>query len=408
VELGGAPKADHRFWDDFGYCSAGPLYVGLTEWLIERIAEYNPDAIYFLSRDGFIIKRLFEMLRPASLRNLETQYLYASRRASQFAAIRKIDEQALNFLVQNYAANNVSVFLRRIGLDPQKYETEIREAGFQGVSQPVHNTDIEKLKQLFRALAQPICERAEAERKIMIDYLLASGLSEGRRVALVDIGWWGHSQQSIQDILEQSSRSPEIRGYYLGTLPFDANVSSKLRQEGYLYRLGEPAEYRNLVDSCVEIVELPFSSKEGSLVRMDRIPSGGFMPVRQTVTPREILRGEIVERIQSGGMHFVADFLALKQEFPNLSLTREEATNQLRRVLRSPTSEEAARLGDVPHMKDFGESTLGVISAPPRLLTLLRRRRLIQRYDVPWKAGLEARSSWLYRILYRLRMRELA
>jgi hypothetical protein len=107
-------------------------------------------------------------------------------------------------------------------------------------------------------------------------------------------------------------------------------------------------------------------------------------------------------------MHFVADFLALKQEFPNLSLTREEATNQLRRVLRSPTSEEAARLGDVPHMKDFGESTLGVISAPPRLLTLLRRRRLIQRYDVPWKAGLEARSSWLYRILYRLRMRELA
>jgi predicted HAD superfamily hydrolase len=408
AQLGGAPKADHKFWEDFGYCSAGPLYVGLTEWLIERIAECDPDAIYFLSRDGFIIKRLFEMLRPASLRNLETHYLYASRRASQFAAIRVIDEQALNFLVQNFSVNNVGVFLKRIGLDPQEFETEIRQAGFRSVSQPVHDTDIEGLKQLFRALARPICERAEVERKIMLDYLLASGLSEGRRIALVDIGWRGHSQQSIEDMLEQSSHFPEVRGYYLGTLPFDANVGSRLWQEGYLYRLGEPGEYRDMVHSCVEIVELPFSSKEGSLIRMDRTQSGEFVPVTQAVTPMEVFRGEIVERIQSGGMHFVTDYRALKQEFPNLSLTREEATNQLRRVLRSPTLEEAARLGDVPHLKDFGDSTPGVISAPPRLLSLLGRRRLIKRHNGTWRAGVEARSSWLYRILYRLRMRELA
>src|SRR5262249_10868118 len=37
------------FWEDFGYCSVGPLYVGLSEWLIAQVAEQKPQAIFFLS-----------------------------------------------------------------------------------------------------------------------------------------------------------------------------------------------------------------------------------------------------------------------------------------------------------------------------------------------------------------------
>lgn len=395
------------FWEDFGYSAAGPLYVGFGEWLVERVAKYNPQAVYFLARDGFVIQKLFDKFRPAGLANIKSHYIYASRRAMQFAAIQGLDEQALRFLGQSYALNEVGVHLRRIGLDPAQHEAAIRQAGFQDAGQPVRlRKDIVKLRQLFRLLEKSICERAAVERQVMLDYLVGAGISSGRRVALVDVGWQGSLHKSIQAMLEQSGHFPQITGLFVGTVASPAAVA--LDHSSYLFKLGEPREYRDIVLSCPEIMELLFSSVEGSLIRMERGSGGGFKPVQRAVTAAEASRSKIVESIQESGMQFVADYLALKGDFPGLSLTADDAFNQLRRVLRRPTSEEADRLGSVPDVKDFGDSTPGLIAAQPRLLRLLRRRGEIRRRQGGWTAGIEARTSWLYRVLYRLRMRDLA
>jgi predicted HAD superfamily hydrolase len=405
-----ASKPTDSFWEDFGFSSVGPLYVGLSEWLVAQIAEHTPQAVYFLSRDGFVVKRLFEMFRPPQLAHVESHYLYGSRRASRFAAIRSLDSDTLNYLVQNFGANEVGFFLARIGLDPCQYAPLVRKAGFRNVHQRVHRPeDRERLKQLLLSLADPICERAEAERKVMLDYLIASGLTNGRRVAIFDIGWRGTSHASIQEILKQNGHSVEIKGFYLGNVAFDDNLDLSVWQNGYLFRYGEPHEYRNLVFGGVDLVELPFSSaEEGALICMERTPSGGLAPVQQNLTPEEALRRQIVAKVQAGGMQFVTEYLALKREFPDLAVMREDAVNQLRRVMRWPTSEEAARLGDVPNAKDFGDSAHLAISPSPRLLGLLDSRRGIRLREAGWPAGARARASWLYRKLYRLRMRELA
>jgi hypothetical protein len=158
----------------------------------------------------------------------------------------------------------------------------------------------------------------------------------------------------------------------------------------------------------VEIVELLFSATEGSLIRMERTSAGDLVPIRQPVDAGEASRNESVRRLQTGAMEFVADYIALKQEFPDLAIPPEIAINQLRRVLRNPTFDEARFLGDIPHTKDFGDSTRTTISPRLSVLTLLDRRRLIKWREGHWRAGINARSSWLYRALYRLRMRELA
>lgn len=394
--------AAETFWEDFGYAAAGPLYTGFTEWLISRVIKDEPQAIYFLARDGFIIRRIFNMLRPPELAAVETHYLYASRRAFVLPAIRTIDDGAMLFLTQSFSMNKVGVYLERVGLQAKNHLGAIRSAGFGSASDLVKSSrDIEKLRRLIRSLSDAIVDRAREERAIVLDYFRQSGLGAGRRVAMVDIGWHGNQQRAITEMLEAEGDLPEIKGFYLGTM-FTANP--RLPHEAYLFKQGQPHEYERLILRCVEIVELLFSAAEGSLVRMARMPSGMVEPVLQPVDPDEATRNAIVEKVQAGAMQFVADYLALKKHFPELAITPEVAIAQLRRVLSNPTAEEAGHLGDVPHTKDFGTSTRRPISPRLGVFALLNPRRIIYWWEGPWRVGVEARSSWLYRSLRRLRM----
>jgi predicted HAD superfamily hydrolase len=401
-----ASDPERDFWEDFGYSTAGPLYAGFTEWLIEQAAESELDTIYFLARDGYLVQRLFETYRPPELSQIDTKYLYASRRSLKLAAIEDIDERTSEFLSLSFSLNEVGTFLVRIGLDPQAYLDDIKRAGFRNESQIVRTRrDFDRLSKLIKTLKEPILERARSERAVMLSYLESVGLSDGRSVALVDIGWQGSQQWAIHQLFHREGRSVRITGWFLGTFWFAENLfGKKLSHEAYLFRLGQPREYQDLVLGCVEICELLFSAPEGSLIYMDRLPTGGFVPICQPIDADEAIRNKVVERLQAGATQFVSDYFALKKEFPELTIDPETAIAQLRRLLRNPTLEEAVRLGDIPHTKDFGQSTRGPIAQRWHLLGLLRRRREIRWQEGPWRAGIEARSSRLYRALYRLRM----
>jgi predicted HAD superfamily hydrolase len=400
-------NSDQKFWEDFGYSTAGPLYTGFTEWLIEQIKKHELEAIYFLARDGYMIQRLFKMLRPPELASLDTHYLYASRRMLRFAAIRTFDNETLEFLTESFDPNEIGIFMQRIGLDPQLHVDAIKQAGFKSAHHVVKTrNEFERLRQLVKSLSNSICEQALSERSVILEYLENSGLVAGRRVALVDVGWRGYQQRSIQEILHAEGKVVHITGFYFGTFSNAKNFyGSELQHEAYLFKLGQPPEYEALTVSCTEISELLFSAPEASVLRMERTPIGDFVPVRQPIDADDALRNENVEQLQEGAMQFVADYLALKREFPDLAINPEIAINQLRRVLRDPTSCEAKHLGDIPHTKDFGDSARRPIAPRLSWFALLERRRLIRWLEGPWRPGIEARSSWLFRALYRMRMR---
>jgi predicted HAD superfamily hydrolase len=404
--LGEATEPRTDFWADFGYTSAGPLYVGFTEWLFAQVAKRELNAIYFLARDGYIVQQLFERYRPAPLAGVETHYLYASRRALNLAALEKPDERGLGFLMQSYVLNPVGIYLQRIGLDLEQYAGDIRRAGFDSARQVVKTPrDQENLEKLLVSLWEPIRKRALVERSITLDYLLKSGLGNGRSVALVDIGWQGSQQRAIQELLQSNGHVPPVIGFYLGTFRFaDHLIGSKQPNLAYLFNCGQPREYETLIFSSIEILELLFSAAEGSLIRIERTAAGEFVPIKQPIDADDASRNEILKQLQAGALQFADDYFALKQDFPELVIDPEVAITQLRRVLRNPTAEEAKSLGEIAHTKDFGESTRGPVARASSLLFLLQRRRYIRLREGTWRAGIEARSSWLYRALYRLRM----
>ena len=392
-------------WQDLGYATAGPLFVGFTEWLIAQVAARDLHALYFLARDGRIMQRVYQALAALTGKVVENHYLYASRRALNLPAIEAIDEAALWFLTRDdQKALTVAQYVERLGLDWRAYESDFRVAGFTDPHREIKGKAGQAcLRRLFVALAAPICARARAERTIVLDYLLHSGIGDGRNIGIVDIGWHGTMQRSITDILHASGYNPAICGFYLGTWEEAVFDQARHPHAAYLFRLGQPARYVELVKISVPIIEHMFSAPEGTILRLQKDANGGFIPVRLEAED-DAHRNESIMRLQQGAMQFVDDYMALKRRFPQLGVPKEVAVAQLERLLRFPTRSEACVLGDIRHAAPFGDLEKLPIARPPRPLKLLSGPRAFRQayWQSSWREGRDARASPLQRALYRL------
>jgi predicted HAD superfamily hydrolase len=398
--------SDTTFWQNFGYTTAGPLFVGFTEWLIAQASQRHLQRLYFLSRDGLIMKRVYETLTAQNPNAAEARYLYASRRASNVAAIEEIDDRTLNFLMSGTSVLQAAQFVQRLGVDWREHAATFRVCGFRSPQQLVVTAaDRACLRKLLLALAEPIRARARRERPVLMDYLAAAGLRAEVPVGMVDIGWHGSMQRAITDLLRSDGAKPGIVGLYLGTYQH-AVLAPELEypHEAYLFTLGQPPAMVALIQTCVEIVELLFSATEGSVTCIERKPNGEFTPVMDD-SDLEPHRVDIIRHLQAGAMEFAEEYARLKAHFSNLGLVQATAVAQLQRVLLHPTRREAECLGNISHGEGFGDVyTKRLIARPPssRLMLTSPRQYRKQFCQAFWEIGCLARLSPWERRLGRL------
>lgn len=68
------------FWYLMGYKVAGILYFGFVLWLYEQVKKFNINKLVFLSRDGFILKSVFnKFLKKKNDKKIKTFYVFSSR-----------------------------------------------------------------------------------------------------------------------------------------------------------------------------------------------------------------------------------------------------------------------------------------------------------------------------------------
>lgn len=382
--------SDDSFWYEFGYISAGPLFFGFINWLLACAIEDRVETLYFLSRDGQILKRVYDHVSPWVEYAPQSEYLYASRRALNVPAITEIDERTLDFLVSGTSILRVTQFLERLGLDPSLFTGAVREAGFSGLDQRVRTgTDYARLRTLFRSIADEIRHVAVGERSILLDYFRHVGILEKKRIGIVDIGWHGTLQDSISTLLSLSGRKIEIKGYYLGTFS-KAKAMCERGQEmaAYLCEHGEPESRHAIIKLCVELFEFLHLAPHGSVLRFAS-HDGHVGPVLEE-NDFERPRMKKASMAQQGALDFVEDFGTAWRQFRFLKIPVDLALQPIGEVLRDPTLMEAVMLGDLEHAEGFGNVyAQRYIAKPPGLLTAaINPRSLFDRYrQAFWKTG---------------------
>ncbi len=385
--------SDRTFWGDWGYRHAGPLLAGFGTWIVREVSRRAFGDVYFLSRDGYLIKDVVDRLLRAGFGSGEaprTHYLYASRRAFNLAAIDALDEHSQDFLVSGTSPMSPRQFLARIDIDIDRHLDAVAAAGFASPDEIVEGgLGYGRLRALLRALADSVLERAHSERDALDRYFRAEGLLDGGEVAIVDLGWHGTLQHAMAGLIRRMGATTRLTGYYMGTFPAAKRYADQGQaMHGYLCEEGNPVEMHAAIRTSVELFEWIFSAPHGSVCNF-RAGADGIEPVFAAFA-FESERWEAASAMQAGALRFVDDYLRLWQGQRLPDVPPAEALHMFHAALTHPTPEEARRLGHLQHAEGFGSVAVPrYIAKPPgSLWNPFTYPRLVRGYRAAfWRPG---------------------
>ena len=368
------------FYSSFGYGVFGPILYGYSKWLDNEFSEHGYDYVLFFSREGYFIKKAYEVVH--SLSGPSRMYFYASRRALQVPAI---------WINPEYSCVMKSMFLPREfsldwlinhwGLNTDNCTTCIGEVGLTKKTKLSKFSVLEngQVKKLYELLKDDIYENSKSEYSAFIDYLKVNHVQGN--VAIVDIGWNGNMQKAFTSIVSKANYPIKITGYYLGSRTASGNYKYQ-SMNGYLHDKDTPyADF--LLDYYAEtLIELLFMAPHGSVIRyldsqnveMDQFEYEGTSTLKA------------VKSIQNAALDFLKDYQGLGSLMPNDSFVYSE---KLLSVLRKPSSEEANMLGD---LSAWDHGWIPMAESINKSLLLNPRQLKAHLLNNSWKIGFMARN----------------
>lgn len=288
------------FWRDVGFFYSGPLLHAFSVFLHRQLAKLSSNGrVYFLARDGRVMKAVYEILYGKDDDHL--RYLFASRRCMTFPLLSLNDAKLNDKVLDQYSlceaqttAQSVFDMLGYPQLEQFKSDLfNLEQKGGGSLTTRGVRTVIKKNLADIRIHA---CEEAD----MLFAYLDNEQFFKDKPV-LVDVGWSGTIQDSIDALLEaRLTQKPEIHGVYLGTQP---NAADSERKTGLLFDTGSPMLAERILHHYVDFIELLTASDEDGIQRMVEC-DGQFQPSYQQTTEDEELRKSVSRQIQMGACEY--------------------------------------------------------------------------------------------------------
>lgn len=335
-----SPEKD--FYWRFGAEVFGPVLFGFCK-MIKFVAEREAaDSIFFLSRDGYLVKRAFDAMYPDY--DGREAYLHVSRRALRLPCCRSGKD--LEAVLPNTKYVAFSTVLDALGIEPRRCSSLPVGLTLDTVLEDAHTLcEKEEYAAAWEAVKAEALTAARRECDAAVKYFKSNDLVGDCLV--VDIGWHGSLQRSLERILGEAGMGARLFGCYLGLdIP---NDQLDFEAEGYL---GEyfPAAFLGLVETC-------FLAHEGSTKRYvatsDGKAAAELYPYEYEVatTHGDANESELVRRIQDGAVAFSAEFARFDGKY-GCDLKPCELFAPLRCYGLKPTLEEVNRFGFFRFMDD--------------------------------------------------------
>lgn len=364
-----------------GFVGAGPLIFGFCKWVIEKAIEQDYRDLYFLARDGRIVKEVYDVIARNYPNAPKAKYLLCSRRAVNLAKVQKF-EDIVDLIGVDYANKTKLGFLleSRFGLHYDKVDAGILAAHKYTWDTRVTADDRPRLVKLLEDLQQLIFEQATRERGNYVDYLAEMGFLKEERAAVVDIGYAGTMQESLQVI---SGRSM-LDGLYLMTF----RQAIKRVQRNGMNCFGYLGDFIDRHDTfhpfCrhVPLYETLFSSQDTSFVRMERDWNGNLMPIYMEESPAERRRIRFIEEVHEGVLQFAGIYANVTgREMPWLDFEPNKSIRAIQNCFDDPHPVDARIFAGLKFEDAYGGGGYKV---------LLPEVKDIKKEEGVWKKGREA------------------
>lgn len=257
-----------------------PALTEFVDWVLDKAADSGKRRLYFLSRDGYQMYLI--ALRLAELRqlNIECRYLHVSRYSMRLPQYHLDLDRSIDRICTGGIDVTLERILRRAALSPDEASEVIRAISWQDKCKDILNyRQIQKLKPALRdrtKILQYVKQHSLEEYENALGYLEQEGLLSDIPYAIVDSGWVGTLQESMQILVQSRRPEIEIEGYYFGM--YETPGGTDVRNYHAWYFSGNSGLKRKACFSN-SLFETICSADEGMTVYY-RERQGKFFPVK--------------------------------------------------------------------------------------------------------------------------------
>lgn len=375
--------------EEIGYSGLGPILTGFSLWLKKRIDEDGISTVLFLSRDGYILKKTFDIF---GFEQIKTKYFFASRRALLVPNLwwkSGLKEMLESILMPK--VDSIENILIRLGMDKCVVNKKLIQIGIDPdirIETKMAYAD-ERINVIYNIYKNEIIENSKKEFEVLIKYCQQERVCG--KIGLVDIGWYGNMQLALSEALKKGGIDAEIHGYYVGLNPF-GNNQKKYNMQGYLFDKTENFYSFVKIHGFTAIFEMFFTADHGSLKKY-YYSEGEVKPILANRTDGEKKSFEFVRKVQTGAIKFVEDYCSTYVgKYSQIS--PKVAIRQLCKLCCVPTYDNAVLLGNL----SFEENSSVIQIAVPKKnkLYLLKPSQLwIDAKKTMWISGFVKRVFYI-------------
>lgn len=191
---------------EYGYIYGGLYVFGFCNWIYNYVKENKVDKILFLSRDGYIYKRVFDLL----FKDVDNEYVYWSRYPSIISCAESDRHDYLNRFIR-HRLNDVEPMTLDTILHIAKIDFLIEKLPDYGLRADaiIQKEFIVKLENMIVDNWNLIIQSYQTE-KAHIEKYIKVVIGDAKNIAVVDVGWLGSGPLTIKHIVEKIDKSINV------------------------------------------------------------------------------------------------------------------------------------------------------------------------------------------------------
>ena len=248
-----------------------PSLTSFVLWVLQGAIHSKTKRLYFLARDGYLMYRIADIICRKQGLPIACRYLSCSRYSLRIPAFHLEVEEALEYICRNSIDVTLTKILKRAALSKEERK-EVIETLRVSVSEK-EVIPYARLSEIREALSknvlfmQYMLAHSKEAFPSLQGYLLQEGLLEDTKSALVDSGWVGSMQKSLNQVLECLGRKQQLEGYYWGLyeLPVGADRNS---YHAYYFAPDIGLKEKVYFSNC--LFESIFSAPHGMTLRYEK------------------------------------------------------------------------------------------------------------------------------------------
>lgn len=339
-------------YSELGFNYGGPANLGFFEWIRERARVDGIDHILFLSRDGYSLEHIARMQGWPDFPAFH--YFLGSRVAYTLAATDLNNfSEFIPFFLSGANGLMPSELLERIGVQPPSLQ--IMEDLGLGKAVTVGPTLDGRLADFAYAFRWDILKICQRNRRALYQYINQLGIKPGSRVALVDVGWSGTTQEAFELAL-LPLMDLDVHGYYfcLADTPERIRRGAKQQMAAMVDSTNMDAATLAAIYENRVTVEQFFSAPHSSVIGLE-IGTTGIEPIMDFGRGSTENLNAVTEEVCSGVAAFAKHYEAFKKRV-NLQVSPQQLILPLIELLTSSPDGRHQLLSDIKNFDAWGST----------------------------------------------------